>query len=251
MAPPSPPPPARAGLTLRKRAFSVVGAAIIGLGTLAYIMPLLVDVVTDWRIGPTVPVAGAHLEGGCTTRLFLVRCEGTLTAPVRDGPEAHRKIDYLFLGIEIHDREVAVLADRARPDRLTTDLGQGRLWGRTALMVFIGPVCLLIGIGALVLGGVTLLAPARRAQVTPVDDRSRPRHFIRRGAGGEATALYRITPAMGLGEVRRAGAWVRGEDVYRRFIDGFDADIEPLADDALEQAVSQVDARAERARRRP
>jgi len=44
-------------------------------------------------------------------------------------------------------------------------------------------------------------------------------------------------------EVRRGGEWLRSDDVYRRFVNGFDADVEPLAEDGVARVVAAIDAR--------
>ncbi|MBL6077849.1 hypothetical protein JMJ56_07525 [Belnapia sp. T18] len=109
-----------------------------------------------------VPINGRVLNGQCRSRLALLQdCEMTLVAnATRKGAGPLRqKVSYLFVEPHVGDFQVQVMADPARPDRLTTDMGLGHLTNR--LLTGLGIAVALVG---LFLGGIVLVRASGRAR---------------------------------------------------------------------------------------
>ena len=60
-----------------------------------------------------------------------------------------RRVNYVFSGLEAGDYRVGVMADPARPDLVTTDLGLDRLWNRTITLLAIAGLTAATIVGAL------------------------------------------------------------------------------------------------------
>lgn len=97
-------------------------------------------VISDWQVRETAqPVpAGRVSEGKCSAKLVIHICDMTLSLRTPAGPVS-RRVNYVFSGVQFGDYSAGVMADPARPDRVTTDLGLDRLWNRTiTLLVLVG-----------------------------------------------------------------------------------------------------------------
>jgi hypothetical protein len=140
---------------------SLIWAAVLGIGALFIVVPSALDLVTDFGLGQAAQsVPWAHLERGkCSTRVILTSCEVEMRAQPPQGAEVRRKVDYLFVDFHTGAYQVAVLADPANPARLTTDLGQDKLWNRIITLALAGPVFLFIAVALLF--APLLMAPGR------------------------------------------------------------------------------------------
>ena len=107
------------------------------------------------------PAPGARITAGrCRSRLFLFQsCDLTLSWR---GKESNwtREVSYLFVEPHMGSWSARAMADPARPDLVTTDLGLDRLWNRVATLTggLILAMALILG---LVLAARKLLAGSR------------------------------------------------------------------------------------------
>lgn len=127
--------------------------------SLAVIAPVL---VTDWRVRDTaVQIDGAHLtDGRCHSKLFIVDCDVTLSAPAGRGAVVTRGVHYDFASFNGGDYTARVVGDPRRPEWLTTDLALERFWNRAlTLLVECG------FLAAIVLASVAGLVKAWRNRV--------------------------------------------------------------------------------------
>ncbi|WP_279357644.1 hypothetical protein [Methylobacterium indicum] len=107
-------------------------------------------VVSDWQVRAAAkPVEQARIsDGKCSAKLFIHICDATLALRTPDGTVT-RRVNYVFSGIEAGDYRVGVMADPARPDLVTTDLGLDRLWNRTITLLAIAGLTAAAIVGAL------------------------------------------------------------------------------------------------------
>ncbi len=116
-------------------------------------------VISDWQVrGTAQPVPSARVsEGKCSAKLVIHICDATLTLRTAQG-SVTRRVNYVFTGLHAGDYGVGVMADPARPDLVTTDLGLDRLWNRTiTLLVLAG------AIAACIYGALRSIIRNRRA----------------------------------------------------------------------------------------
>jgi hypothetical protein len=127
----------------------VFASLIVGGLAVASAVWLAPPLLTDWQIHAAAePVPGGHISGGhCTGKLFFEICDVTLSAP---GAAAPRAISFAFADLHVGDYTVAVMADPAHPDLLTTDLALDNLWNRTAVLLGFWAVVVLVLVGATV-----------------------------------------------------------------------------------------------------
>jgi hypothetical protein len=112
--------------------------------------------------GSAVPVNGRVVDGRCRSRFALLQeCEMTLvgTATRKGAEPVRQKVSYLFVEPHLGDFQVQVMADPARPDRLTTDMGLDHLANR--LLTGLGLAAALL---LLFLGGIALVRAGGRAR---------------------------------------------------------------------------------------
>jgi len=135
-------PRASLGAVLGATAIALFGLAA-GVGVVANPIPAL---VTDFGLrGVARPVPEGKIEQGrCSVHAVLVDCDATLVARAPDGGELRRTVHYLFLDFHIGDFAAEVVADPARPDRLSTDLGLDKLWNRVVTLLMMVPLALLL-----------------------------------------------------------------------------------------------------------
>lgn len=131
-------PPERMGWTAMF--FVLFGVLTLGgiLGACAWFTAPVV--VSDWQVRETAqPAPQARLsEGKCSTKLVIHICDVTLNLRTAQG-SVTRRVNYVFAGLHAGDYGVGVMADPARPNLVTTDLGLERLWNRTiTLLVLMG-----------------------------------------------------------------------------------------------------------------
>jgi len=121
--------------------FGALACTALLVGLSLFMVP---DIANDWRVRDTAqPVAeGRVTKGRCSTRLIITTCDATLSMLGKAGPIT-REVDLLFLGVGGGDYTVNVLADPARPELVTTDLGLDRLWNRTLTALVAGAILLL------------------------------------------------------------------------------------------------------------
>lgn len=139
-------PPVRGGW--REALLVTVAALMFGGFLVASLVSALPVLVSDWSIRDAArPIADAEVLGGsCKTELILDICDATLRVRTLGGPVS-REVVYAFTGLHLGDYTVRALADPARPELVSTDLGLDRLWNRT----------ITLGLGCAVLLALTLL----------------------------------------------------------------------------------------------
>ncbi len=136
--------------------FGVVALGGILAACAVYTAPA---VISDWQVRATArPAPDARVsEGRCSAKLVIHICDATLALRTPAGTVT-RRVNYVFSGFQAGDYRVGVMADPARPDLVTTDLGLDRLWNRT--------LTLLVGAGAIaacIVGALVSLVRTRRA----------------------------------------------------------------------------------------
>lgn len=150
-------PPQRIGWTATF--FVLFGVALLG-GILAacalYTAPAL---VSDWQVREAArPAPQARMsEGQCSTKLVVHICDMTLSLRTPNG-SVTRRVNYVFTGFHVGDFGVGVMADPARPDLVTTDLGLDRLWNRTITLALLAAA-----LAACIVGAVLSLVRNRGA----------------------------------------------------------------------------------------
>ena len=95
-------------------------------------------VLSDWQVREAArPVAAARvIDGRCSTKLVIHICDATLSLPTPKGAVT-RRVNYVFSGVHLGDFSIRVVADSARPDLVTTDLGLDRLVNRTITLAVV------------------------------------------------------------------------------------------------------------------
>ncbi|MEH3147710.1 MAG: hypothetical protein PGN34_20735 [Methylobacterium frigidaeris] len=116
-------------------------------------------VISDWQVRASAqPVPAARVsEGKCSAKLVIHICDVTLSLRTPNGT-VQRRVNYVFSGFHAGDYSVGVMADPARPDLVTTDLGLDRLWNRTITLVVLAGA-----LAACIYGAVLSLIRNRRA----------------------------------------------------------------------------------------
>ncbi|CAO4195171.1 hypothetical protein [Methylorubrum extorquens] len=136
--------------------FGVVAlAALLGACAL-YTAPAL---VSDWQVRAAAePVAEARIsDGKCSSKIAIHICDLTLSLRQPTGIVT-RRVNYVFAGLHVGDFGAGPMADPARPDLITTDLGLDRLWNRTITLAVI-----MAALAAAVVGALLSLVRNRRA----------------------------------------------------------------------------------------
>lgn len=115
--------------------FGVVALGAMLAACAVYTAPAL---ISDWQIRETAEsVADARIsDGKCSSKIAIHICDLTLSLRQPNGTMT-RRVNYVFAGLHVGDFSAGVMADPARPDRVTTDLGLDRLWNRTITLVVI------------------------------------------------------------------------------------------------------------------
>ncbi|SFK55913.1 hypothetical protein [Methylorubrum salsuginis] len=139
------------------------GAASLGGMLVACALYTAPVVISDWQVRETArPVAEARIgDATCKSKIVIHICDLTLTLR-RPAGTVTRRVNYVFSGVQVGDFSVSPMADPARPDRITTDLGLDRLWNRTVTLLVIMAALAAAVVGAL----VSLLRNRRAGSVT-------------------------------------------------------------------------------------
>ncbi|MCI9881405.1 hypothetical protein MTL_15280 [Methylobacterium goesingense] len=134
------------------------GVACLGAILVACAVYTAPVVASDWQVRASAqPVPGARVrDGSCSAKLVLHICDATLSLPAPGGAVT-RRVNYVFAGLQAGEVRLAVLADPARPDLVTTDLGLDRLWNRTVTLLVIALL-----IVACIGGAIASLVRSRR-----------------------------------------------------------------------------------------
>jgi hypothetical protein len=121
------------------------------------------NLVSDFQIRDgAVPVNGRVEGGRCSSRFGLLHtCEMVLisSAPTKNGEPIRQAADYIFVQPHLGSYTVQVLADPARPGKLSTDLGMEHLTNRA--ITYVATALLMLGF---LFGGVALLRAGGRAR---------------------------------------------------------------------------------------
>ena len=130
-------------------------AALLGACAL-YTAPAL---VSDWQVRAAAePVAEARIsDGKCSSKIAIHICDLTLSLRRPTGTVT-RRVNYVFAGLHVGDFGAGPMADPARPDLITTDLGLDRLWNRTITLAVI-----MAALAAAIVGALLSLVRNRRA----------------------------------------------------------------------------------------
>ncbi|MGF3023120.1 hypothetical protein ACQVP2_09860 [Methylobacterium aquaticum] len=136
--------------------FGVVALGGILVACAVYTAPA---VISDWRVRAAAqPAREARVsEGKCSAKLVIHICDATLALRTPTGTVT-RRVNYVFSGFHAGEYRVGVMADPARPDLVTTDLGLDRLWNRTITLLAIAGA-----IAACIVGALVSLVRNRRA----------------------------------------------------------------------------------------
>ena len=113
----------------------IVGLCAIVVGCTLYTAPA---VLSDWQVREAAqPAPDARVsDGRCSTKLVIHIFDATLSLPTPRGPVT-RRVNYVFSGVHLGDFGIRVMADPARPDLVTTDLGLDRLVNRTITLAVV------------------------------------------------------------------------------------------------------------------
>ncbi len=143
VAPAPPPAPSRWKELLK----SLLGLLMFGGLTIALSVYTLPNLVSDWQVrGSAMPYADARItQGSCSSKVFIHICNANLAVQSKSGRYT-REVNYVFADFHTGAYTVAVMADPARPELLTTDLALDTLWNRTITAAVVG----------LLLAGLTL-----------------------------------------------------------------------------------------------
>ncbi|GJD42428.1 hypothetical protein AFCDBAGC_0264 [Methylobacterium cerastii] len=116
-------------------------------------------VLSDWQVREAAqPVPDARVsDGRCSTKLVVHICDATLSLSTPKGAVT-RRVNYVFTGVHLGDDSISVMADPARPDLVTTDLGLDRLVNRTITLVVV-----LLATFATIVAALAALVRNRRA----------------------------------------------------------------------------------------
>ena len=119
----------------RKLGFWALLGILFLLGGVAYIaVGAIPPLISDLVIRDTArPVRGQIENGKCHSKIIFHICDLTL---VNDGPRppVRRDVTYVFTDFHIGDYTASVMADRAHPEWLTTDLALDQLTSRILTM---------------------------------------------------------------------------------------------------------------------
>jgi hypothetical protein len=188
------------GATWRSRIVAAIGGLVlVGLMVASFIW-VAPTLWTDIQIRNTAEgVASSRIEeGSCRSKLFINICEVTLSAG-KAANAVRRDVTYVFADLHMGDYTVQVLADPARPELLTTDLGLDKLPSR---IITIG-----IFWALMLAGGVAVIRNLfrRRSVMREVESwngqRLKPAVLqLTNVGGGTGTAHWTVTKPDGTGK---------------------------------------------------
>jgi hypothetical protein len=156
---PHPTQPARRRVAVRPLLLGLGALLLFGIGTPAMVASEWPAIRDDLAVRDAArPIPGLRMtEGRCRSRLFLLQsCEVTLAWSGKSG-NGTRRLAYTFVEPHAGDWSLTAVADPARPELATTDLGLDRLTNRIATMVGLAVVGAAMAIG----GGIGALRALR------------------------------------------------------------------------------------------
>ena len=135
-----------------QKLLSLLGMLMCGAMLIALSIYTVPNLVSDWQVRDTaMPYAdGRVTEGSCHSKLFVNVCTATLAVQSKSGRFV-RDVNYIFADIHTGSYSVAVMADPAQPEMLTTDLALDKLWSRT-LTLLVGAGFLLTAVLSSIIG---------------------------------------------------------------------------------------------------
>ncbi|MGX9962346.1 hypothetical protein ACVFYP_03430 [Roseomonas sp. F4] len=138
----TPPPQPAKEQSWGQKLLSLLGILMFAGILVALSIYTVPNLISDWQVRSTaIPFAdGRVTEGSCRSKLFVHVCTATLAVQSKSG-RFTRDVNYVFFDLHVGDYSVAVMADPARPEMLTTDMALNTLWSRT--------LTLLVGAGLL------------------------------------------------------------------------------------------------------
>jgi hypothetical protein len=146
-------PPATRRDALKQGIFGLLGVLLFGIGIAAMIASELPGIRDDLSVREAArPMPGLRVvEGRCRSRLMLIQsCDVTLGWSGKDG-SGTRRLSYTFVEPHAGDWSVQPVADPARPQLVTTDLGLARLTNRIVSLIGLALAGVLLIIGSLLM----------------------------------------------------------------------------------------------------
>jgi hypothetical protein len=121
----------------------ILGILMFGAMLVAAAIYTAPALVSDWQVRNTArPISNAEVtQGKCSSKIIFHICDVTLTVETPSG-DLTRRMNYVFTGAHVGDYNVQVMADPARPELATTDLGLDKLWNRTITLLIVAGVLL-------------------------------------------------------------------------------------------------------------
>jgi len=112
--------------------FGLLVLAALTVASLIFVAPPL---VSDWQVRNNVrPALASEIDSGsCSSKLGFTICDVVLSAG-KNPNVVRRSVHYVFFDVHSGNYSVQVVADPARPELLTTDLGLDKLINRTVVM---------------------------------------------------------------------------------------------------------------------
>ena len=147
-------PPGTRREAIKQGILGLLGVLLFAVGIGAMVASELPGIRDDLAVREAArPIAGVRVvEGRCRGRLMLLQsCDLTLAWSGKDG-SGTRRLSYLFVEPHSGDWSVQAVADPARPQLVTTDLGLARLTNR------IVSLAAMVGLGVLLVVGSLLMA---------------------------------------------------------------------------------------------
>lgn len=144
-------PPTSRRDALKQGILGVLGALLFTVGIGAMVASEAPGIRDDLAVRDAArPIAGLRVvEGRCRGRLMLIQsCDLTLAWSGKDG-SGTRRLSYMFVEPHAGDWSVQPVADPARPQLVTTDLGLARLTNRIVSLAAIAGLGVVLVVGSL------------------------------------------------------------------------------------------------------
>ncbi|MBP0463105.1 hypothetical protein J5Y09_04215 [Roseomonas sp. PWR1] len=146
-------PPATRRDALKQGILGLLGVLLFSVGIATMVGSELPGIRDDLAVREAArPIAGLRVvEGRCRSRLMLIQsCDVTLAWTGKDG-SGTRRLSYTFVEPHAGDWSVQAVADPARPQLVTTDLGLDRLTNRIVSLAGLALAGLLLIVGCLLM----------------------------------------------------------------------------------------------------
>ena len=120
----------------RQTLWAVLGILMLGALLAAAVVYIMPPLISDWQVQAAArPMSGARVtDGRCSSQLVFQVCGATLDVPTASGTLS-RRVNYLFTGVHVGERDVRVMADPDRPELATVDMALAGLWNRTITLI--------------------------------------------------------------------------------------------------------------------